>query len=185
MSQELYETFWSLSLYDIYVPKARYEKEVDRLKKEVDRTEAGWKRDESLHTRESLIVRRMKQTVQDLNAEEPKQSSHVRACRRRVEKLKAEYLSNLESGEVSANSAQAILTHCIYPRCMLTTDDALYCSKFMTMPVSSNSASSFAFLSVSSSPSSAALMRGRTRANAISGSRSYPMTSEPGRGRTQ
>lgn len=32
ISHRLYATFWSLSLYDLYIPVARYEEEVNRAK---------------------------------------------------------------------------------------------------------------------------------------------------------
>ena len=38
LSPRLYATFWSLSLYDIFVPKQRYEAETRRLKKHVEET---------------------------------------------------------------------------------------------------------------------------------------------------
>jgi len=34
LSPELYVTFWSLSLYDIYVPKARYESEMQKIRQQ-------------------------------------------------------------------------------------------------------------------------------------------------------
>ena len=36
ISPELYLTFWSLSLYDLHVPTARYDAEIDRRRKEIE-----------------------------------------------------------------------------------------------------------------------------------------------------
>jgi len=37
------------------------------------------------------------------------------------------------SETVSTSSVQTFLMHCIYPRCMTTPDDALYCAQFVSL----------------------------------------------------
>ena len=39
LSPKLYVTFWSLSLYDIYVPKERYEEEIKKIQQEIQAIE--------------------------------------------------------------------------------------------------------------------------------------------------
>ena len=36
ISPQLYYTFWSLSLYDIFVPKERYDAEINRMRRQID-----------------------------------------------------------------------------------------------------------------------------------------------------
>ena len=134
LSVQLYETFWSLKLYDIYVPKQKYEEEVDRLKKECVRLQSSWKDDSTKKTTSSQKkYTSMKNTMTELKKEMTTQQSHCRAIRRKVEATKDDFLGGLDASEVINNSSQAFLTHCVFPRSLLSTEDASFSAKFILM----------------------------------------------------
>ncbi len=135
MSVQCFETFWSLSLYDIHVPKQRYEAEISRLKKDIERVEKSWKTDrEKNFTKQSeLDVLRMKAAAMGLRKELSQQQSHCRAVRRRIDKVMSSFFSGLNPEDVTSLTAQSLLTNCIYRRCLLTPEDAMFCAKFIQL----------------------------------------------------
>ena len=161
----LYEAFWSLRLYDLYVPKARYEAEVSRLRKDVARIEKGWKAGKARAASQIADVERMKRAASDLEAERERQekvrrkaridvcgtghryilrsltfppfsSQHCTAVRRKVEGSRDALLSGLDAAAVVNSTASDLLEKCVYARCMISPEDASYCAKFLRTLVS-------------------------------------------------
>jgi THO complex subunit 2 len=134
LSVELYETFWSLSLYDIYVPKQRYETEISRLRNAVEAIQKSFRNDKERATPAAkLDVANKLQTIADLKEELAAQQANCRAITRRIKEEVGTFLSNLDASEVNDNTAKALLSYCVYPRCLLTPEDALFCAKFVQL----------------------------------------------------
>ena len=136
MSASLMEAFFAHSLRDIYVPEATYKSEIARLKKEEDRL-VNLQRNDQKHllgisfTRadeaELERVRRVGKTlINDLNAQK-KHSDKVR------KELASKANSFFGKDVDPLKSVQSFLVHCVYPRCVLSPDDAMYTAKFMAM----------------------------------------------------
>ena len=138
LSPHLYYTFWSLSLYDIFVPKERYESEVKRLRRqveEIDRYQAPFGVSHADQDQKAAAVKRKKDkerclTNQDkLKRELQEQTAHHKLVMARLKESNRGWFS--EKGRSGAESINHFLQACVFPRCVFTPGDAVYCAKFV------------------------------------------------------
>lgn len=73
---------------------------------------------------------RVKKVAAALSSDCSEQKKHVAAI---YEELASKTDSFFVSKEVSREAAMTFLTRCIYPRCMQGPDDAMFCSRFVTV----------------------------------------------------
>jgi THO complex subunit 2 len=130
LSIPFYLTFWQLSLYDVSVPTKSYDEEATRLKSKLinarddrsDPSQAGLakkERDKKLYL----------ETQDRLHVE---MREHIRSfseTKSRLRKEKDYWFAGLW-GRWDA-LADAIIQHCIFPRAVLSPNDAVYCFKFI------------------------------------------------------
>lgn len=82
---------------------------------------------------------RYRYSVERLKADMIQQEKHFRHVMKVLEADKNDFLSNLKLAGVDghahadSSSASVFLTTCIYPRCLLSPDDAMYCAKFIAI----------------------------------------------------
>jgi len=155
ISPTLYCTFWSLELFDLYVPKQRYTAEINRLNKEEERLIALKQRKvapsepHSFTPKDSAELERVAKNAARLKDDQIKQMDHCKFVKSK--KFEAELdrffvvptNGRFEDGEsmdvdqnVSdhlgpENAAKAFLTLCIFPRALYSPDGAFYCAKFI------------------------------------------------------
>ncbi|ESO98124.1 hypothetical protein LOTGIDRAFT_174338 [Lottia gigantea] len=125
LSPQFYATFWSLSMYDLFTPKHAYEKQSQSLTNQILAIEDN--RDMP-HSKKKKEKERCQKLLDNLKEEEKKQNDHVSRVLARLEKSRDQWFLSL------ATKNEAI-THflqlCVFPRCIFTASDAVYCSKFI------------------------------------------------------
>lgn len=122
LNPHFYVTFWSLSMYDLVVPTASYEREVSKLKVMLqgeDSKDAGKKKKER---------ERCDALISKLTEEEKLQQEH---CMRVLARLKGEKDDWFQSKAAKNETITQFLQLCLFPRCIFTPVDALYCAKFV------------------------------------------------------
>ena len=138
LSPHLYYTFWSLSLYDIFVPKERYESEVKRLRRqveEIDRYQVPFGVSHADPEQRAGAIKRKKDKErclanQDkLKLELQEQTAHHKLVMARLKESNRDWFS--EKGRSGAESINHFLQACVFPRCVFTPGDAVYCAKFV------------------------------------------------------
>jgi THO complex subunit 2 len=68
-----------------------------------------------------------------LSADMKRQKKHCGAVRKTFDSKKPSFLSGLRDEDVEKLTAETFLTYCVYPRCRLTPEDALYCAEFVML----------------------------------------------------
>jgi THO complex subunit 2 len=137
MTVDLFELFFSHSLYDICCPESSYEAEIVRLKKEAERLIQRQKGNPG-----SLIPGPPFGKADEMELERVQRASDILSSDMSLQKeRKAKLLHAFElrkygsfpSETISRKTIQAFLMHCIYPRCMSSPDDAMYCAQFVSL----------------------------------------------------
>lgn len=137
ITMDLFELFFSHSLYDISCPEDQYKAEMARLKKEIERLAQKQKGNPG-----SLMPGPPFTIVDEIESERVRRASTLLASdmslqKKRHEKLQLGFQSRkadcFASETVSTSSIQTFLMHCVYPRCVSTPDDALYCAQFVSL----------------------------------------------------
>ena len=154
----LFERFYSLSIYDLYCPEKRYEAEIVRLKKEVDKllqlqrggrdamkmksvlaanaaaaggTQRQIREASTFSKSNEQELERTKQNSEILTSDLSRQKKHCKAVSIKLSSEKNLFFSGIDEKERQHKTASFFLTHCVYPRCVLSPDDALFCSHFV------------------------------------------------------
>ncbi|GAB6023947.1 THO complex subunit 2 [Chamberlinius hualienensis] len=125
ISPVFYVTFWSLSMYDLQVPTVSYEKEITKLKLQIAQIEEN---KEMVQNKKKKEIDRCKTLKDKLQEEEKKQLDH---CDRILARLHSEKDSWFLSRSAKNETITQFLQLCIFPRCVFTAMDAIYCSKFV------------------------------------------------------
>jgi len=157
ISTLLFERFYSYSIYDLCCPEEQYNLEITRLKREIDRLtqlqrggkEAIGMRAQAVQAvaaaggtdreiREASAFSRVHEQELDrvrinsniLVKNMATQKEHCDATHKTLELDKNAFFVT-EEGGINENTASIFLTHCVYPRCVLSPEDALYCAEFI------------------------------------------------------
>ncbi|VDN37450.1 unnamed protein product [Gongylonema pulchrum] len=125
----VFTIFWVLSMYDIYVPKATYERELQRVRKSLaSLTENA----DMSKTRKAKEEEQLRVVEKKLSDELRKQSDHVERIlsilRHDKELLFADCSPKLRGTQMAR-----FLQHCILPRAVFTDMDAEYCAHFILL----------------------------------------------------
>ncbi|KAJ4810092.1 THO complex subunit 2 [Rhynchospora pubera] len=130
LSSDLYATFWGLTLYDLYVPKKRYEAEIAKQ-------HGALKALEELSDTSSVAIskrKKDKEKIQELldrlASEYWKHEKHVESVRQMMAREKDRWLSNCPE-PVKIN--MEFLQRCVFPRSICSATDAAYCAAFVRM----------------------------------------------------
>jgi THO complex subunit 2 len=79
---------------------------------------------------EEAQLERLRRHIAVLTSDKKKQSSHYSLTRDSTKSIKGKLFG---TKDVSLASVRAFLTYCIFPRCLISPDDALYCSRFVEL----------------------------------------------------
>ncbi|XP_044176473.1 THO complex subunit 2-like isoform X1 [Acropora millepora] len=127
ISPQLYVTFWALSMFDLYVPTERYEQELNKLKLQLAQLEDNKDMPVSKKKKEkercSLLAEKLKEELRQ-------QEEHNQ---RVMASLKNERDSWLPAKATKSETITQFLQLCMFPRCVFTASDAVYCAKFVHM----------------------------------------------------
>lgn len=97
LSPRFFVTFWTLSMYDLEVPKQSYERETEKLKLQISQTEDN--KDLNLSKRKKDIERN-RLLLEKLLEEELKQGQHVSRVRNTLEQEKDQWFQSSKYHEL-------------------------------------------------------------------------------------
>jgi THO complex subunit 2 len=130
MSVGFYVTFWQLEIYDIFVPMEAYQAETNRIMAAVraldmDRSDVSLagqarkreKRDELMGTHSQLSAE-LKLHIRDHNV-----------ARKRLSTEKEHWFNDDRFNQREVTDV--FIQHCLYPRVMISPNDASFCSRFI------------------------------------------------------
>ncbi|KAF5285042.1 hypothetical protein FQR65_LT02355 [Abscondita terminalis] len=125
ISPQFLSTFWSLTMFDLYVPDETYQQVVGKIKQQslqvVDTTTSKGKKD----------LERYITLMEKLQDEKKKQHEHVEKVLYRLNQEKDSWFL-LRSAKAAKNETiTRFLQLCLFPRCTFTQTDAVYCAKFV------------------------------------------------------
>ncbi|CAM0909455.1 unnamed protein product [Alopecurus aequalis] len=128
LSPELYATFWGLTLYDLHFPKDRYDAEIKKLHENLKQLEDNSDNSSIAISRRKKDKERIQDLLDKLNNESDKHKQHVVSVLQRLSREKDKWLS---SSPDALKINMEFLQRCIYPRCVFSMQDAVYCATFV------------------------------------------------------
>ena len=128
ISPTVFEVFYGRALYDLHFPEGSYAGEIARLKRDEERLFLKKKLNPIDFTRgDDADLDRTRFIIKSLSHDMETQEKHCESVRSTLAAKKSQFFP---SGQVSVEAVRALLTHCIFPRCMLSPEDAMYCVHF-------------------------------------------------------
>ncbi|XP_045691270.1 LOW QUALITY PROTEIN: THO complex subunit 2-like [Phyllostomus hastatus] len=127
ISPQFYATFWSLTMYDLAVPHISYEREVSKLKAQMKAIDDNQEMPPNKKKKEK---ERCTALQDKLLEEEKKQMEHVQ---RVLQRLKLEKDNWLLAKSTKNETITKFLQLCIFPRCIFSAIDAVYCAHFVEL----------------------------------------------------
>ncbi|XP_059649799.1 THO complex subunit 2 [Cornus florida] len=128
LSPDLYATFWGLNLYDLYVPRNRYESEIAKQHAALKALEELSDNSNSAITKRKKDKERIQESLDRLTSELQKHEENVASVRRRLAREKDKWLSSCPD---TLKINMEFLQRCIFPRCTFSMPDAVYCAIFV------------------------------------------------------
>ncbi|XP_023644586.1 THO complex subunit 2 isoform X2 [Capsella rubella] len=130
LSPDLYATFWGLTLYDLHVPRNRYESEISKQHTALKTLEEVADNSSSAITKRKKEKERIQESLDRLTGELKKHEEHVASVRRRLSREKDTWLSSCPD---TLKINMEFLQRCIFPRCTFSMADSVYCAMFVHM----------------------------------------------------
>ncbi|GAB2282383.1 THO complex subunit 2 [Dionaea muscipula] len=128
LSPGLYATFWGLMLYDLYVPRNRYESEIAKQHAALKALEELPDNSSSAIAKRKKDKERIQESLDRLTGELQKHEGHVSSVRRRLSQEKDKWWSSCPD---TLKINMEFLQRCIFPRCTFSIPDAVYCAMFV------------------------------------------------------
>ncbi|XP_040179868.1 THO complex subunit 2 [Rana temporaria] len=127
ISPQFYATFWSLTMYDLAVPSSSYNREINKLKVQMKAIDDNVEMPPNKKKKEK---ERCTALQDKLVEEEKKQSEHVS---RVLQRMKLEKDTWLLARSTKNETITKFLQLCIFPRCIFSAIDAVYCARFVEL----------------------------------------------------
>ncbi|KAG8553731.1 hypothetical protein GDO81_003527 [Engystomops pustulosus] len=127
ISPQFYATFWSLTMYDLAVPTSSYNREINKLKIQMKAIDDNM---ETPPNKKKKEKERCTALQDKLVEEEKKQSEHVA---RVLQRMKLEKDNWLLARSTKNETITKFLQLCIFPRCVFSSIDAVYCARFVEL----------------------------------------------------
>ncbi|KAK6626298.1 hypothetical protein RUM43_006609 [Polyplax serrata] len=128
ISPQFLVTFWSLTMYDLQVPVESYQKEINKIKQASLQAVDSKEMTTSKGKKEQERFNALMEKLQD---ERKKQQEHVEKVMARLRLEKDSWFPTKSLRSPKNESIMKFLQLCVFPRCIFTSTDALYCSKFI------------------------------------------------------
>lgn len=130
ISPQFCTTFWSLTMYDLYVPEKLYEKEIKKLKD----APAKLADNKDLNTaRRKKEIDRLNTLMERLQDEEKRHKEHVERVMARLRQEKDAWFLSRTARSAKNETITQFLQFCLFPRCIFTSSDAIYAAKFVSV----------------------------------------------------
>nr|CAI5831186.1 unnamed protein product [Callosobruchus analis] len=123
ISPQFLATFWSLTMYDLYVPEETYQQVINKAKQQsLSMGDSGKGKKEQ----ERYVT-----LFEKLQEEKKKQTEHVEKVLHRLKQEKDSWF-RFRTAKCAKNEAiTRFLQLCLFPRCTFTQIDAIFCAKFV------------------------------------------------------
>ncbi|KAL6566308.1 hypothetical protein OROGR_001923 [Orobanche gracilis] len=128
LSPDLYATFWGLTLYDLYVPRSRYDSEIAKLCAALRALEELSDNSSSAIAKRKKEKERIQESLDRLTLEFQMHEEHVESVHRRLAHEKDNWLSSCPD---TLKINMEFLQRCVFPRCTFSMPDAVYCAHFV------------------------------------------------------
>lgn len=128
LSPQFFATFWSLTINDLSVPSAAYEREVVRLKVAIQALNDNREMPASKRKKEQD---RCSALVEKLVEEEKKQKEHTERVMARLTQERDGWFLCRSPKLAKTETITQFLQLCLFPRCVFTSLDALFCARFV------------------------------------------------------
>ncbi|KHN79043.1 THO complex subunit 2 [Toxocara canis] len=127
ISPKVFVVFWTLTMYDISVPKVAYEREIQRVRRSFAALAENTEVSKTKRSKEEEQLRGVEKKLSD---ELKRQGEHVERVlsilRHDKELLFADCAPNMRGMQMAR-----FLQHCVLPRAVFTDIDAVYCAHFV------------------------------------------------------
>ncbi|XP_050443418.1 THO complex subunit 2 isoform X2 [Adelges cooleyi] len=120
-------TFWSLTLYDLSVPVEAYKREINKLKAQ----SAALGDSKQANTKVKKEQERLSTIITKLNDEKKKQQEHIEKINYMLNQEKDTWFLSRSAKSAKNETVTQFLQLCLFPRCIFTHTDAMYCAKFV------------------------------------------------------
>lgn len=132
LTPSLVDLFFSFSLYDVTFPEESYNVALSRLKRAEEALLQKQRQknpgpDKHFTREDDMELGRIRKVVSSLPEDMTEQSKIRASC---LGKMQREGSGLFQSKIVSIAAVQAFFTYCIFPRCTLGPEDAMYCAHF-------------------------------------------------------
>ncbi|KAG0583882.1 hypothetical protein KC19_3G168800 [Ceratodon purpureus] len=128
LSPELYTTFWGLTHLDVYVPRKRYEAEIAKQRITLKALEESSDNSHAAIAKRKKDKEKIQEVLDRLSSEYQKQEANVAAVHQRLVREKDGWLVGCSD---SLKINMEFLQRCIFPRCVMSMMDAVYCARFV------------------------------------------------------
>ncbi len=118
----------SLTMYDLSVPEAVYSKEITKLKSAPARIDEN---KELNSTRKKKEKERINSLMEKMAEEQKRQKDHVDKVMARLKEEKDSWFFSRQAKMAKNETITTFLQLCLFPRCVFTASDAIYCAKFV------------------------------------------------------
>ncbi|KAG2269612.1 hypothetical protein Bca52824_064167 [Brassica carinata] len=123
LSPDLYAIFWGLTLYDLHVPRNRYESEISKQHAALKTLEEVADNSSLAITKRKKEKERIQESLDRLTDELKRHEEHVASVRRRLSREKDKWLSSCPD---TLKINMEFLQRCIFPRCTFSMADSVY-----------------------------------------------------------
>ncbi|OQV14093.1 THO complex subunit 2 [Hypsibius exemplaris] len=130
ISLRFYVLFWFLSLYDLYVPVAVYEQEVEKLQQVVAAAADPGDEDLGKEIKRRKESTRAQIVIEKLQEEMSVQKQHVQMLRNHLAEEKDRWFQSAKSNK--SDVVSQFLQMCVLPRSTFSTIDALFSAHFIS-----------------------------------------------------
>lgn len=128
LSPELYTTFWGLTHLDVYIPRKRYEAEIAKQRLTFKALEESSDNSHAAIAKRKKDKEKIQEVLDRLTSEYQKQEANVAAVHQRLVREKDTWLVSCSD---SLKINMEFLQRCIFPRCVMSMMDAVYCARFV------------------------------------------------------
>ena len=128
ISPQFLTTFWSLTMYDLFVPDNVYEKEIAKLKAAPAKIDENKELNASRKKKEKERIHSM---MEKMVEEQKRQKEHVERVMARLRTEKDKWFLSRSAKLAKNETITTFLQLFVFPRCIFTATDAIYCAKFV------------------------------------------------------
>lgn len=128
ISPQFLTTFWSLTMYDLFVPDSVYRKEMEKLKAAPAKIDENKELNASRKKKEKERVNNLLEKLID---EQKRQHEHVERVMARLRAEKDSWFMSRAAKLAKNETITTFLQLFLYPRAIFTAIDAVYCAKFV------------------------------------------------------